>query len=234
MSFKKAPFWRRSLYLSTHPYFMIRNQNAGELDLEKLAINAKFEGVWIFSHDRSMWLNLGHITKTLRYGKQDVVEASVAHHDYNLIQWGRKLTHYHIHPKFAEEDIFKQLINTPRAQELKSNPSMYRETVGFARNLAAKQVSTPSIEDIKAYTYLIRANSDCQIDFKIASPYGMLSVEFSGHAHLHEAVEMYSRIHQTGLQKYQLGENKLESINKMLHDINHGMRGLFRVSMKYR
>ena len=55
LTIAKVPFWKRSLYLASKPYYMKRDLQEGEHDLLKLVDTEKFEGAWVFNLLTSEW-----------------------------------------------------------------------------------------------------------------------------------------------------------------------------------
>ena len=205
----KKPWFRKRLYLSTKPYFMGRDLESGEKDLERLVDSGKVEGAWIFNSDNSIWFNIGYRTAPNRmscYGL-DLEKMNI-----------NSATHYHTHPKIAG----KRRPITNRTLDVRFDPKI--ESVGRA---------IPSPLDIESYIDIVRYNPKCDIDFRIASSEGIITVDFADARGY--AATLYRRIINKILPEvaFSFKDTRL-GISNMVDVINQEMRGMFSVSMRYR
>ncbi len=154
----RKPFLKRNLFLSTTPYLMERDRDSGEQDLARLVDSAHVEGCWLFTPENNHWYNIGYKTVS-ETGTDGYISIGVVTYNADLTQFGSTLTHYHIHPRSFEEGYFAHLMSDfnekTEAEQSELENKISQSFEYLARKLSAVSVSTPSVEDIKAYGQIV-------------------------------------------------------------------------------
>ena len=183
------PLFRKRLFLSTKPYYLERTREQGEGDLERLASTKTQECIWLFYEESCDWFNLG-----LEGGKVNTKEDG---NEFYILSFfpvfqseSSRVSHYHTHPKLAEKleiPLVESRLRNDSDEKIKNSDKIPQ----FARNLTASWMAEPSIEDIKTYSEISHKYPNLDIDFRIASPYGITIVEI-GTSNPGEIQERYS------------------------------------------
>ena len=165
ITFKK-PLLRQRLYVSTKPYFLKRSRGEGEKDLERLVDTSKSEDCWLFDSNNSLWYNLAYATEEIPHEKEGINGLRTKILPLDLTNF-EKTSHYHFHPKTKEEEL-KQITNH-------TNDQRTREVMA---NYATFDLAIPSSQDISQYLTILKENPTSSVDFRIASPRGIIIINF--------------------------------------------------------
>ncbi len=155
------------LTVSDEPYQVRCPRGRGEKTLIQLARTHPEEGAWVFS--RGTWFNV-RIGSHNEHGHLGARMKLLPLHEY-----GPAVTHYHTHPLLIEHasraSYVEQLV-----QELPPETPVSLPLI--ASYLAASYTALPTIVDLNAYLHLA-ATSLVPVDFRIASPHGLMRVKLS-------------------------------------------------------
>lgn len=218
----KKPLFRKKLYLSTKPYFLKRSREDGEKDLEKLVDTSNCEGCWLFDIDNSVWLNLVSATEQIPHDKGiNGLRAKLFPIDFTYFE---SFSHYHFHPK-TKEDELKQTMAYSTNQKAKE----------IMENYAAISLAIPSSKDISEYLKIIRKKPSF-VDFKIASPRGIITINFDKLDEFDSPKKRYSEVttakNVTGIAVK--ARNPNEAILQGINYINEAMKPIFIMRFEYR
>ena len=209
---------RGRLYLSTEPYFMVKDREEGEKDLNALAVSGKVEGAWIFTDDDLRWRNIS--SKTSFDEEESIMGVS-----YHLLVLDEQVsaTHYHTHPKIGTERLYSSLVGDGISDE------------EFIIKLSGAVAVIPSSEDICGYKNYLETNPGSDIDFRIVSPEGITKMVFNAIPD-DDAIERYRQaISPRRLATLTLSSGDIRSsITNMVDAANREMNKTFNVSVKYR
>ncbi|HLC90196.1 MAG TPA: hypothetical protein VJI15_00345 [Candidatus Nanoarchaeia archaeon] len=215
------------LYLSTIPYTLKKDRQSGEKDLELLVDLEKEEGAWLFKPSTETWCNLVGETFVEEDGMRLVTEIPV-------IEPGDRATHYHTHPQSVADDLYEKTMVHVR----KSRKKSFDDAVAVVRNLHALGIALPSRADLVAYLMILSRNVEGDCDFGIASPYGMIKVEFDKRFSINAraVVDEYAKLCDYKNMYYLdlFIKNPQGVISDKIDQINKAMQGIFRLSMAYR
>lgn len=220
----KMPWFKRKLYLSTKPYFMIKNREAGEKDLEALAHSEEIEGAWLFNSDDSSWYNIGYKTFTEESG----LTIGVKTYTPDVSRMG-STTHYHIHPQSIEKKFYNELIAERNAKGLTIKESDIRRFVAINMVL-------PSTTDILCYLKFLEFNIGCAVDFRIVSPYGVTRVDYDCIPSI-GAIERYRKARGDKIRMnivLRSCQDTKSAVLSTLDKINQEMKEVFRIAIDYR
>lgn len=214
--FKKA--LSKRLYLSTEPYFMIKDREKGEKDLTALAVSGEVEGAWLFTADDLCWRNISSST----YFDEKRHATSVSYHLLVLSE-GVSATHYHTHPKVIEELGYN------------SSPASGTAYDSFARKVIITNAVIPSPSDIVGYRNYLEANPKSNIDFRIVSQHGITKIDFSSLPDdgALKRYEQISSVRNLATLAFSSKDEKF-AIANMVDAVNREMDGMFSVSVMYR
>lgn len=215
----------KNLYLSTDSYFIAKSREDGEKDLEHLADTGDTEGSWLFAADHSEWYN----TCWKRTGESARVYVT----QFSFL--GKEVSHYHTHVIGREvQTITDQLADIAKSQA--SLGDTKQEPEDFGRKLSEACISFPSGADIEYYVKLLKINRNCKLDFKIASPRGLMTIKFDEQPNLDnlERYEQHLALEMSNRLKPPFNITPNPAIAKITDSINNHMEGTFKLIMKYR
>jgi len=191
---------RKSLFLSTEPYFIKRSREDGEKDLEELVDTEENEGCWLFDTKRERWYNLVEEHSTTKENGE-IVELSCQ--NISLEATGEmqlmvgNCSHYHTHPKRIGETFKRQI---KQIESTLDKPLSVRKERSIDCAVAIN-ISLPSIDDIRAYKNISNILPALNVDFRIASPYGLITVVFKKSAKkANEIYQTYDKMRNNGLE----------------------------------
>ncbi|MDP3989845.1 MAG: hypothetical protein Q8Q01_01420 [archaeon] len=191
---------RKKLFLSTEPYFIKRSREDEERDLEELVDTEENEGVWLFDAKGSRWYNLVQRQSKLEENGE-IVELSCETIPLEAVD-GMQLkvencSHYHTHPLKIGE-IFKRQI---KQRETTSDKPLSEKEKRFIDCSVAINLSLPSLDDIRTYKNILKRLPVLEIDFRIASPHGLITMVFkNGAIEADETYQNYHKMRENGLQ----------------------------------
>jgi hypothetical protein len=172
LRFRKVIF-RNRLYLSTHPYRIERGYQEGIEDMLSLARSARWEGMWLYSHDYSHWFNIVNKRLYSPGNESEPMACGVKGPSLNLGQLGSRVEHAHFHPGFFERKLIEHMVEGRVKVEGLGDGSM--RTVAEAR--AGVYAAIPSEGDIVMFLEYLNKTSNCEVHFRVVSPHGVMSVE---------------------------------------------------------
>lgn len=233
ITFERFPPEKR-LFISTDPYFIEKARGAGEEDLKTLVDKEMTEGCWIFTPHNNHWYNI--LSQNISGVNKDgdyYVGACI--YSMDVSQFGDVASNYHIHPKSVEEQGFALYMSVLDKKDGKLDDTLCKYLEGFFRRYLALQISMPSSEDMGSYAHIIKESSDCQLDFRISSQYGIITVNFEEYAVTDAAEDKYSQIYlKSLLDAAQEEQSAIESITSTVKSINQQMGGLLVMEMDFR
>jgi len=211
---------RKTLFLSTRRYYLERSREDGEKDLERIVDNADDEGCWLFDADNSRWYNLvkGHLKTGVEYeelpwGCENIFLGKAGK---NVLELGN-CTHYHTHQANAREYSKQLLLNRQLNKNLSEKD---KRIIDCNTNIA---ISIPSEKDILTYACILTISPNLNIDFRIASPHGMIKVKFKNEAtNVNEAALAYEKMFKDGLE-LSYSKRKFYSEEYERHAISRGI-----------
>ena len=167
--YKKA---KGPLFISDKPYKIHKNKEAGESDLERLALEEEKEGAWLFSEDNQTWYNL----RRGSWMDKDMLEGVMMASSSQLRLFGRYLTIYHTHTLPTIKKNFDMKLNDSRSPL--SDALLYAKRTGDMRALYWFQSLAVSTEDVEADLTNLTNNPDCNLDFRIITPFGRVDMNY--------------------------------------------------------
>ncbi len=240
MKFHK-PKYTTKLFPSSQPYYMDKDRDSGERDLERLADTDRYEGLWLYSPEAKRWYN---------FTNEISENCVIMYTSRKLSALGKRLSHYHTHQtKGKIKSERKQRAIKTFLAKLKNNPNNYSalERVINARSLTKelyeKGGSLPSEQDIKLYFSLSKKNPECEMDFNITTSRGILTLKINKDLDLsritNRHIKSISGRYWNGLTRAieEIDEPTMipnALIYGLIGSINRNMGRLFTVSMKYR
>jgi hypothetical protein len=232
----KRPRFRRKLYVSKKPYLLRKGQCEGEKELSDLVLKAKRESIWIYSHNNETWYNItkknGAVTK-----RDGTKQLSARAHSVSLSQVGKNVTHYHIHPQFVEkietEKIREKIVGIHPLYHTLPEPESKMIHNAF-RNTTAVRISIPSVGDIREYAAVTELNKDCNLDFRIVSPHGIIIAAIYGNTeNPDEFAEEYKKAFTKIVRPYPYLDTK-KSIDTAVEEINEIMIDKLILDMEHK
>ena len=211
---------RKTLFLSTKPYYLERSREDGETDLERIVDKADDEGCWLFDADNSRWYNLvkGHFKTGVEYGELSwgCENISLRKAGKNVLELG-KCTHYHTHQANVREYLKHLELNKKIDNKLSEKD---KRVIDCSTNVT---ISIPSVTDIFCYSVILTKIPTLNIDFRIASPHGMIKVKFKNEAtNVNEAALAYEKMFKDGLE-LSYSKRKFYSEEYERHAISRGI-----------
>ena len=214
--------------MASKPYYMKRDLQEGEHDLLKLVDTEKFEGAWVFNLLTSEW----YYTVAEFFNKENIDtpewHASIYDLDYSSI--GSRVSLYHTHTKHSELFVYEQLLDGIKDERLGNKMDQVTQILGI---WAAQNIVIPSVGDVKSFIELVQNNSEVDFGFRIANPYGILSLKFGQNVDS-LIQEKYIQVRKTVLLKPKVYDTKIDAIDAVLEAINRGMAGAFQVQIAYK
>jgi len=230
MLFRK-PLIKKKLHTSNFPYVFKKDREQGEKELSDLVETSNKECVWLYSADDSLWYSIGF--ETIKKEKEGTIRLGVVTYDVDMSKIGKNVSHYHIHPKYAENESYKMTMKDARKEDKykKKNPIEQKAFEKIIQNSIAIIASIPSKEDIDAYVYFFsKYSKKCELDFKIASPYGVLTVEFPNKADLDSVCEVYEKRFEK-VRGSVMNYHERDAVFDAVHKINQLMKDLLKISI---
>jgi len=146
-------------------------------------------------------------------------------------RFGKELSHYHIHPSYAWKELLKREIK--RIEEKNKRPIDDFESNSIC-SLNATISSFPSISDIDSFSYILRRNNTCEIDFKIVSPFGILTTTLLNHKRAFRRYKQrFNKLCTEPLVDLHYYVNPFSVISSAIIEINKSMDGILNLSMEY-
>ena len=216
---KDVPIEQSKLYVSTTPYKIQKSRKEGEIDLADLAKISELEGGWLFSPLDKMWYNATQRTE------QSAISRLVTMEDEGYIALGKQLSHYHIHPKCIEKPLLNLCHNIASFGASLLDPKYFNN---FAAAFSSLPSSTKSGGDIAASEKVIKLNPDCDLDFRITTSYGTVTLNF-----LDKKVKSaYEDANMNCLRNQKLLEEDTpeKAIENVVSQINREMQGKLELS----
>lgn len=241
MKFNKPKYTTR-LFPSSKPYYMDKDRESGERDLENLADSEVYEGAWLYSPEKQQWYNFGNEIS------EDEVRMLTTR---NLSTFGKRLSHYHTHQtngKIKRER--KERTTKIFLARLKNNPDNNYSALervinarALTKELYGKGGSFPSEQDINLYFALSKKNPECELDFNIATSRGTLTLRINKNLDLSRITNRHIR--SISRRYRDVRDRAIATIDEptmipnaliygLIGSINKSMGRLFTVSMKYR
>lgn len=198
------------------PTFVTLSREEGEADMRRLVNAVGNEGCWLFDAETERWYNItaasrGHIAKTI---------------GGNLSEFGRNLTHYHFHPRRTYQkglSLIRRSVRDPKRLEMR---------IGEFGAIIASAV--PSDLDMPSYVTTKKLSTDCDIDFRIGTPFGRAGVTFNEGANLDSVVSVYQSA--TGAAAcISLGSvhtTQESFLNAVVKDVNTKLAGILSLELK--
>ncbi len=235
MKFKK-PLYTRKLFPSSQPYYMDKDRDSGERDLERLADSDKYEGSWLYSPEAKRWYNFA----------SEIAEKTATVPTSKISSLRNELTHYHTHPntgrlcKEQKEELTRCYLDVLRNNPDRTAKQNVQDAESLEKETSGTGYALPSAQDIKTYIQLTQENPKCKLDFKIVSSSGTMTIKIDENLdpdklNLDKTCNDYADLTVKSLEKI----CKLDSIpNARLYTtierVNKAMEGIFQLSMKYR
>ncbi len=215
------------LVISHSQYYIVKDRDSGERDLAALVDKERIEGCWAFTPHNNSWYNLGYETIS-ETNEEGFDERGVYAYSMDFSQMGQKVSHYHIHTRFTEEEM---LTKSMSELEEKLRPVL-KDPV---KRMYAIIGSTPSVTDIKSSVEIVKQSPGCQVDFKIVTPYGLVTLTFADTVEIDSAAEKYAQVHkESQLESVPEKQSVDEAISSAIDYINQQMDGLLTLEMDFR
>lgn len=170
------------LFIGPEYYIIKKERKLGEEDLERLVKTSIYEGCWLFSEADDFWFHVPGI-KTITFVDGNPVNSEldqlrIPNHIEQLL--GENVEFYHTHPlRVVKEDIRdgkKQLKHSVPFKNKILARWYYKNMLINSRRLSI----LPSEKDVDGFVKFQRkVDGKCKLTFKIASPYGITSMEFN-------------------------------------------------------
>lgn len=186
------------LFVTDKPQYITLDQLCGEVDLIKIALGDHRETCWVYSHDDSTWYSL--TKKFKKHEKNNKILVNIIYL-FDLAEIGKKVTHYHTHPKIAFDiNLDYYLTNENKFLVYRNKDTKkVKETDRGTRETLIKLFLIlghilPSKEDMDSFIKYINISNEVVLDFKIT--------------------------HMCGLTQINLNKNKISSYKKILKYYN--------------
>ena len=231
---------RRELFLSTKPYFIKRSREDGEKDLEGLVDSEENEGCWLFDARKSRWYNL--IEEYYKTVTEDRILLPGCY-TVNLRTTGdlklelESCSHYHTHPRQIGEEVKRQ----KKLEKTSFDRSISEREKRFIDCSVAINSSLPSEVDIMTYKQILTEFPTLDIDFRIASPQGLIIVSFKkGAREANETYQAYHRMSESGIRikhledKFYSPEYERQAISQGIKYIKNEMKKYLNIDFRFR
>lgn len=238
--FRDLSKFRKLLFLSTEPYFIVRSREDGEKDLERLVDTEENEGCWLFDARRSRWYNLVN-EYFIKVEDGEIVKLEC--HTISLKATGKRglevenCSHYHTHPRSIGE-LFKRQI---KQREASFDKPISEKGKRFIDRSVAINLSIPSETDIETYKYILTEVPTLDIDFRIAFPHGLIKVVFKkGAKEANETYQAYHTMRERGLvvkhskSSFYSEEYERHAVSQGINYIRSEMKQYLKINFKFR
>ena len=223
---------RDKLVVLSPPYFSVKTREEGERELIDLAKTADLEGLWLYFDSNTTWVYMveKHLIIT---GEKQGFGVTGIEIDYSNI--GKNQTLYHIHLKHLENQDYDSMLAKveKEGKKLILTPEEERKI----RNVIAATDIMPSLEDINTYKKIIGNSNEGGPQFKIGSPYGILTVELDpGRMPLKGTCQRYEerpKLEPEFNLEDELWIDTQKSIGLGINRINQYMGGGLKLSMEF-